>query len=358
MGEATATEAEPLLVKSLDKKPPTYARSGSVLVYGEIRHDADNDDGPVAATTQIDANYAWIAAFGMLGTCLRLGLGAGAGDSPWTLGLLGPLWANALGCFFYGVFARTWLSVNTPAIYAGLTTGFCGCLTTFSAWAIATAEHACRGHVVRTVLTIVVPFFVGQGMLELGIFAGDMLERRGVIPSALRPGDVDVDEEIEKGEIDVDLPLYDALKLPLGTGLLVCFLVTAIVLVCVGPGWVVVPAAAAALTPLGAWLRYGLGRLNMGGRLPWGTLAANALGTVLDATFILLMVATAGSDPFLQALVDGFCAGLSTASTFTSEFRMLNADEPLRHRAYVYAALTFLIGQVLSVPLIAARPYV
>ena len=66
----------------------------------------------------------------------------------------------------------------------------------------------------------------------LGIFAGDMLERRGVIPSALRPGDVDVDEEIEKGEIDVDLPLYDALKLPLGTGLLVCFLVTAIVLVC------------------------------------------------------------------------------------------------------------------------------
>ena len=53
--------------------------------------------------------------------------------------------------------------------------------------------------------------------------------------------------------------------------------------------------------------------------------------------------------------LDGFCGALSTASTFTSEFRMLK-EAPHAPRGYVYAAMMLVAGQVAAVPFVASIP--
>ena len=58
---------------------------------------------------------------------------------------------------------------------------------------------------------------------------------------------------------------------------------------------------------------------------------------------------------FWHAVVDGFCGALSTASTFTSEFRMLK-EAPHAPRGYVYAAMMLLAGQVAAIPFVASIP--
>ena len=59
--------------------------------------------------------------------------------------------------------------------------------------------------------------------------------------------------------------------------------------------------------------------------------------------------------PTVTGFVDGFCGALSTASTFTSEFRMLK-EAPHAPRGYVYAAMMLLAGQVAAIPFVASIP--
>ena len=51
----------------------------------------------------------------MLGVILRLAIQSETGKAPYSLGLVGAMWANTLGCFLYGLVARTYFAENTPA---------------------------------------------------------------------------------------------------------------------------------------------------------------------------------------------------------------------------------------------------
>ena len=143
-------------------RPPTRRRY-------EYAHD-------VPYKTQMAANYAWIGWCGMLGVLARLALEAVTAGKPYTLGMTGALYANLLGCFLYGVWARSYVAKNLPALYTGLTVGFCGCLTTFSSWAVNAAEHFCRGNAARGMATLIFPLWIFLGGLELGLFVGDSIE--------------------------------------------------------------------------------------------------------------------------------------------------------------------------------------
>ena len=77
--------------------------------------------------------------------------------------------------------------------------------------------------------------------------------------------------------------------------------------------------------------------------------------TAIAAMSTGLWTKTKGSDVFWHAVVDGFCGALSTASTFTSEFRMLK-EAPHAPRGYVYASMMLLAGQVAAIPFVASIP--
>ena len=70
------------------------------------------------------ANYAGIGWCGMLGVLARLGIEAVTAGKPYTLGLTGALYANLLGCFLYGVWARSYVAKNMPALIYGIDRGF------------------------------------------------------------------------------------------------------------------------------------------------------------------------------------------------------------------------------------------
>ena len=107
--------------------------------------------------------------------------------------------------------------------------------------------------------------------------------------------------------------------------------------------------------PLGAWLRYHLSSFSKGKNYPYGTWCANFAATAIAAMSTGLWTKTEGSDVFWHAVVDGFCGALSTASTFTSEFRMLK-EAPHAPRGYVYASMMLVAGQVAAVPFVASIP--
>lgn len=76
---------------------------------------------------------------------------------------------------------------------------------------------------------------------------------------------------------------------------------------------------------LGAWARYGLGAL-LNGRswLPWGTFAANAMGSLLIGLAIAHFTARADMSPLWRLFfVTGFLGALTTFSAFSGEVTSL-----------------------------------
>ena len=72
---------------------------------------------------------------------------------------------------------------------------------------------------------------------------------------------------------------------------------------------------------LGALARWKLGQwLSSPGSLPWGTLAANAMGGYLIGLCIAFFQSHPGLDPVWRlALVTGFLGALTTISSFSAE---------------------------------------
>lgn len=86
---------------------------------------------------------------------------------------------------------------------------------------------------------------------------------------------------------------------------------------------------------LGALLRYGLGgwvqsqaALHATAVFPWGTLAVNALGSLIIGGVMQLSTERALVSPEARLLLTtGFCGGLTTFSTFSLETLMLLRDQ-------------------------------
>lgn len=65
-----------------------------------------------------------------------------------------------------------------PAVHTGLTTGFCGCLTTFSGYNTAAAAIFARGMAARGCLALLVGFALPGTALRSGISCGGVALRR------------------------------------------------------------------------------------------------------------------------------------------------------------------------------------
>lgn len=171
------------------KEQPSRHLHFPSLVYDTYTHASD-----VPFSTQMKANYSWVMTFAVAGVACRYG----AGKLGTLLGIAAPsphgveadgsleavmfydLLANTAGSFVMGacVGASPWIIPRFPAIYAGLTTGFCGCFTTFSSWNNAAASILLRGQVARTVACLVVGFATASGALTLGAQASSKAARQ------------------------------------------------------------------------------------------------------------------------------------------------------------------------------------
>ncbi|HZW09374.1 MAG TPA: fluoride efflux transporter CrcB [Phycisphaerales bacterium] len=97
---------------------------------------------------------------------------------------------------------------------------------------------------------------------------------------------------------------------------------------------------------LGSVARYGLSLwgVSLGGRLPWGTLAANGGGCLaMGAVMYLVVERSAMPESVRLLLAVGFLGGLTTFSTFSYEVLALARDG--RHgQALLYLLLSAAVG--------------
>ena len=320
----------------------------------------------VPFSTQIKANYAWVMVFSFAGVACRYGTGKLSDH----LGLAAPspkgvsedgaleavlfydLLANILGSLVMGACAGAspWIIPRFPAIYAGLTAGFCGCFTTFSSWNNAAASIMVRGDVARGLLCLAVGFATASTALRAGAQISSkciaLLSRPASPPGGRRTS--------KKAP---PYPLYNTYKLPVGRCCLAVLLLTFGAVASVSLVHERRDASVylgLCFAPLFASLRYYLSSLNRSHpTLPRYTLLANAIASVLTSLASALKNSesvdlSATTKSVLGALSLGAAGSLSTVSSFVNECRLLSPQDAGR-----YIVVTLTTGQLLSVSILA-----
>lgn len=114
----------------------------------------------------------------MMLTMSTIIIGAGLGALiRWQLGAtaMGLLLVNVLGSLIAGFFARSeW--VGHPAVVLGITVGFCGALTTFSGFSVATIRGFEQGDFFKTALFILLNNALCLSLCYAGWFVAKRLK--------------------------------------------------------------------------------------------------------------------------------------------------------------------------------------
>ncbi len=268
----------------------------------------------------------------MAGAAVRMLLFSSFRTAPLNTALYVDLPANLLGCLVMGVAVQLAIEPALPWLWAppllqGVTKGFCGSLTSFSSWMVATtmACLSCGGSGwcwAVVAYQIVSTWLMCEGSFRVGQHAGAWLRQQGRFP-----------EETQR--VSVASLVGRSWQRWWGWALLLAALVACGAWLAAAPG--VFPAALL-FSPVGAWLRVALGELG-GWR---GIMAANIGGSALSSV-ALLMWSAAGQSGALVALPSavasvvrlpdmavlagalsfGFCGSLSTVSTLMADCRRL-----------------------------------
>ncbi|KAJ6599003.1 CrcB-like protein-domain-containing protein [Mycena vulgaris] len=282
--------------------------------------------------------------FSVFGVLARLGLSSLATYSGQSIFSLA--YAQATGCLIMGFclalkepFSRYYL----PA-YTGLTTGFCGSLTTFSGWQLDIFKSWLNdSNVPRSALSSVM-----DGLCK-SVFT------LSLSLSSLFFG-MHIASEIS--------PYFHAAPPPAKSTRRFISVLGICVYAATIPAYYLLPrdyrhqATSALLFSFpGTLTRYLLStQLNPAlPNFPLGTYAANAFGTALLGTFHVLQSTTnrplsRASCTTLQGLADGYCGCLTTISTFAVEIATLKTAG---HK-YRYALTTWITGQFILVCIFGA----
>lgn len=305
------------------------------------QHSQDKEASkPGQSALDIAHHWAWITIFSILGTLTRLGLQS---LNDYTGHLIPPLvWAQFVGCAVMGfvteddkIFPKK--QEKYDAFYTGITVGYCGSVTSFSAWILQVWEDMAntdgysrpRGYNVISIITqVMVTLAAAIGGFRLGnhlaIFTDHLLPLRPI-------------PKVKKTGVIMFLMLVA-----------ICFQTATIISAGVKRDWRGIVAFAMVFSPAGALTRWYLSR-NLNGikpAFPLGTFAANMVGSLLESIFHLLQyrVSNGNSCSILQGLQDGYCGALTTVSTFVVELCTLQ-----RIHAYRYAVTSIVVGCVIYV---------
>ncbi|EGV61577.1 hypothetical protein CANTEDRAFT_109246 [Yamadazyma tenuis ATCC 10573] len=255
------------------------------------------------------------------------------------------LWANFAACLVLGTVSKV---KKTPFII-GVSTGFCGTLSSFSALVLELFYSSANVSVgIRYDLPT-----KGYGVLQ---FLSVLLVEMGVSILGYHFG----------LHLSPMYPLNEQHHEPLsyiGAVLGAAMPVITVVLLAINPlydswrAWVFLIL----FSPMGALLRFHLGKLNRP-KFPYGTFTANVTGSILIAVFALLTRARVSKSDHsglitsyigcqaLSGLQDGLCGALTTISTFVSELFSLGPKE-----SYLYSSVSITVSFVLL--LLILGPY-
>jgi len=278
---------------------------------------------------------ALLMSSSVFGTLARLGIHALVtyeGQSIFALA-----WVQVVGCGIMGfaLSLREPITQFYPPLYTGITTGFCGSLTTFSGWQLdvflAWANASGRRRLwiydimdglTRTLFTLA----ASLASLGLGVHLGTQIAPHAPMLSSPSP--------FVRWIITIVSVVLYVLTIP--------------IFVRLDNAWRPLATAALIFSFPGTLTRYILStRLNtLVKSLPIGTLIANLIATALLAAFHIIQRAPSLPAPvscsILQGFIDGYSGCLSTVSTFAAEVRTLQG-----RKAWVYVCVSFGFGQII-----------
>lgn len=264
----------------------------------------------------------YVSSLAVLGSYIRIVL---TGATP--AGFADYLSSQLLGSLIMGMAVKTRAQWNVN-LYIGTTVGFCGSLTTFSAWqgqvaanVMMQTNNSNAGFLAYKYLhDQLVGFVVPYCALMFGI----------ILASNSLQCVVTINLKQQRDVFDT-IPLLFTMLALLGVVLPVVF----------APG---VTAYSLCFAPFGALLRFVLGRaLNC--QRPYGTFVANVVGTLLwGAMWDLQHYVATASQPVcivLFSVQHGFCGALTTVSSFVNEIYTLP------HHSCMYALVSIITTQLL-----------
>jgi CrcB protein len=285
------------------------------------------------------------------------------------------IWPQAVGCLIMGLATganRKPIEERYLPAYIMLTTGLCGCITTFSTWMLGvfrafSNEQDYNRHGLHNVMDALSQTGLTFGMAIAGVAAGTLLsdvinlDRAIALFPSNSKKESNKEEDIGRGKISQP---EQSLAVDLSMILLGAAFWAGAALLCRFHASYRHVTFGLTLAPFGAVLRWYLSQLNSTTfserySLPLGTLIANLLGTaVVCAAFT---GSHAGSQPrsffggmtgctALKGLADGFCGSLSTVSTFAVELRTIKPTT----KAVRYAVVSWIAGVLICVILVGA----
>ncbi|CUS15483.1 unnamed protein product [Tuber aestivum] len=292
---------------------------------------------PPPQLTQLVQLHGYLIIFSILGTLSRIGL---VWITTYETNPLPPLfWPQFAGCLLMGFFLEDKAlfpaaAKTTAPLYLGLTTGYCGSVTTFSSFILGAFEELANTAPVRANRRIrddvaaVLAYVIGTIAISLGgLQAG--------AHSAI----------FSKGLLrKLRLRWADTLAAPIGLGVWVGSVIMAVFV----KRWRGDVLFACVFSPPGAILRFWASRLGnpMWKAFPLGTFTVNMLGTAVLAGLLAGRYVHSGGNTcdVLRGLGDGFCGCLTTVSTFVVEVRGLTAGH-----GYIYAGTSVVVGLCLTI---------
>lgn len=286
---------------------------------------------------------------------------------------------NIFGCFVLGVAVelRSRFMPKHPVLYTALTSGFCGCCTTFSSYNTAVVLLLLRsGSPGEGLLCALMALVLGSATAWCALQVGRSLVMQPTpighinqayekLAAAAIAGDADtVTAALQALTAAVELPVFPPpepegrpphirLQMIASWSLLLAFVLWVMVNLISDQISLTELPLALMMAPPGAWLRYQLGLQNKNYSFPLYTFLCNLVAALASVVLAGLTNASCSSSPQESAwpvvflgLSTGFCGSLSTVSTLVDEVRRLGEREPTQ--AWAYGGATILGGAALG----------
>ncbi|KAK9325516.1 CrcB-like protein-domain-containing protein [Lipomyces orientalis] len=345
----------------------------------ERQHPQEPESIASLSATQTNSRYRchigditevlfWLVFFTILGVLARLGLTALESYPGQSVDPL--VWVQFVGCVVMGFLSQSkdFFSVNDGRnlqIFVGLTTGFCGSMTTFSSWmreiflALANANpyhERSRGYSVLGLLDgVIVTLCLSLAGIKFGAHVGlytrslwNGLMRRSSSEKINGDGADESSSDKQKYGFGMvtgrrTIPFLKLLAMILGPG---CWIGSVLMAIFISK-WRGIVLFALVFGPPGTLSRWLLARYMNPLRpsFPLGTFIANIVGTVLISilTIIQQRVDNTTGCQVLQGMMDGYCGCLTTVSTFALELLTLQ-----RNHAWRYGSASVVCGVLIT----------